>query len=191
MLKNSLTKSISVLNQAAGGNRILADGLGPNALSRIERDVLSHTGVRYALIFEGVNDLGTAAPTTAAQSAVVAQLKAAYTQIALRVRAAGIPLFGATITPFGSPNSTLQPYSHPLREVARLEVNEWIRHSGVFDAVVDFDAILRDPKNATQLNPLYDSGDQLHPSPAGYQALADQFPLELFTRFALGVSGFD
>jgi lysophospholipase L1-like esterase len=191
MQKNPLTSSIAILNQAAGGNRILADGLGPNVLSRVERDVIAQSGVRYALIFEGVNDIGTAATTTEAQDVVVARLKTAFTQIALRIRTAGIPLFGATITPFGSPNSTLQPYSHPTREQARLQVNDWIRNSGTFDAVVDFDKILRDPKNATQLNPLYDSGDQLHPSPAGYQALADQFPLDIFTRFALGVDGFD
>ncbi|KAH7099634.1 SGNH hydrolase-type esterase domain-containing protein [Auriculariales sp. MPI-PUGE-AT-0066] len=191
MQKNALTSSISVLNQAAGGNRILADGLGPNALSRIERDVLSHSGVRYAMIFEGVNDLGTANPTSAEQAAVVSQLKGAFTQIAVRVRTFGIPLFGATITPFGSPNSTLQPYSHPVREQARLDLNNWIRTSGVFDAVIDFDAMVRDPANATQLNPLYDSGDQLHLNPAGYQAMADGFPLAVFTEYAFGVTGFD
>lgn len=189
MQKNYRTSDIAVLNQAAGGNRILGDGLGPNAFGRVERDVIAQSGIKYAMIFEGVNDIGTAATTTEVQDAVVASLKAAFTQIALHVRTFGIPIFAATITPFGSPS--LPGYSDPIREKARLQINDWIRKSGTFDAVVDFDKILRDPKNATQLNPLFDSGDQLHPNPAGYQELADKFPLDIFTKFAGGVSGFD
>lgn len=185
------TASIAVLNQAAGGNRILADGLGPNVLARVDRDVLSHSGVSYALIFEGVNDIGTAAVTPEAQRAVGDRLLWAFAQIATRVRAQGIPLFGATITPFSAPaNTTVQPYSHPEREATRRRVNEWIRTSGTFDAVVDFDAVLRDPKIPSQLNPKYDSGDYLHPNPTGYQALADAFPLSVFAQFTGGVSGF-
>lgn len=180
-----------MLNQAAGGNRILADGLGPNVLARIDRDVLSHSGVKYALIFEGVNDIGTAPATAEAQQAVGDRLLWAYAQIATRVRAHQLPLFGATITPFSAPsNVTIQPYSDPLREATRQRVNAWIRMSGTFDAVVDFDEMLRDPSVPSQLNPKYDSGDYLHPNPAGYQALADGFPLSLFAKFAGGVSGF-
>ncbi|KIO27998.1 hypothetical protein M407DRAFT_14808 [Tulasnella calospora MUT 4182] len=190
MQKSVLTSNIAVLNQAAGGNRILADGLGPNAIGRIDRDVLAQSGVKYAMIFEGVNDIGTADTTAAAQQVVGDRVIQAFKQIAARVHALGIPIFAATITPF-SGNSTIQPYSNPQREVTRSRVNNWIRTSGVFDAVVDFDKILRDPSNPTQLNPAYDSGDFLHPNPAGYQAIADAFPLSLFTQFALGVSGFD
>lgn len=190
MQKSALTSNIAVLNQAAGGNRILADGLGPNAIGRIDRDVLAHSGVKYAMIFEGVNDIGTADTSAATQQVVGDRVIQAFKQIAARVHALGIPIFAATITPF-SGNSTIQPYSNPQREVTRSRVNDWIRTSGVFDAVVDFDKILRDPKNPTQLNPAYDSGDYLHPSPAGYQAIADAFPLSLFTQFSLGVNGFD
>ncbi|KAG8930649.1 hypothetical protein FRC00_001050 [Tulasnella sp. 408] len=190
MQKSALTSNIAVLNQAAGGNRILADGLGPNAIGRIDRDVLAHSGVKYAMIFEGVNDIGTADTSAATQQVVGDRVIQAYKQIAARVHALGIPIFAATITPF-SGNSTIQPYSNPQREVTRSRVNDWIRTSGVFDAVVDFDKILRDPKNPTQLNPTYDSGDYLHPNPAGYQAIADAFPLSLFTQFSLGVNGFD
>ncbi|KAF3931285.1 hypothetical protein ABW19_dt0206219 [Dactylella cylindrospora] len=191
MQKKHFTRQISVVNQAAGGNRVLYDGLGPNAQGRIDRDVLAQSGVKYAMIFEGVNDIGTAPATTAAQEAVYQRLVLAFQQIATRLHTFKIPVFAATITPFGSPNPALQPYSAPEREVTRLRINEWIRKSKVFDAVVDFDALLRDPKNATQLNPIYDSGDQLHPSVQGYQYIADKFPLDLFDKFKNGVDGFN
>ncbi|EPS41577.1 hypothetical protein H072_4526 [Dactylellina haptotyla CBS 200.50] len=193
MQKQHFTRQISVSNEAAGGNRILNDGLGPNAQGRIERDVLAQPGVKFAMIFEGVNDIGTAAATAEVQEIVYQRLILAFKQIATRVHTFKIPLFVATITPFGSPDSVLQPYSAPAREVTRLRINDWIRKSKgtVFDAVIDFDALLRDPKNATQLNPIYDSGDQLHPSLQGYQYIADKFPLDLFDKFENGVDGFN
>ena len=118
--KSGATKHISLGNLAAGGNRILADGLGPNALGRIDRDVLAHPGVQYAMIFEGVNDIGTAATTEAAQNAVYENLVQAYKQMVSLIHAHGIPVFGATITPFSAPsNFTGQPYSDPAREVTR------------------------------------------------------------------------
>lgn len=192
MQGSSTTNQIVIANQAAGGNRLLADGNGPNVLSRVDRDVLAQSGVRYALVFEGVNDIGTAEATEAAQTSMGNQLVAAYRQIIARVHAQGIPLFAATITPFGSLNSTLQPYSDStgIRERTRTKVNTWIRESGEFDAVIDFDAILRDPSNDTMLAPSYDSGDDLHPNVAGYQAIADAFPLALFAQWSSGFTGF-
>jgi lysophospholipase L1-like esterase len=190
--QNKATKDkVGVINQAAGGNRVLYDGLGPNALGRIDRDVLAHSGVQYAMVFEGVNDIGTTADNAAAQAQTGDRLIQAFEQMRARVHARGIPFFGATITPFGCYNSTLQSYSTVLREQTRLRVNDWIRNSGSFDAVVDFDAALRDPKNETQLAAAYDSGDCLHPSPVGYQRMADSFPLDVFGRFKNGVSGFN
>lgn len=191
MQMDSATNQIVIANQAAGGNRILADGNGPNVLSRIDRDVLAQSGVKYALIFEGVNDIGVANATEAAQTAIYNQLIAAYRQVITRVHAQGIPIFAATITPFGSLNSTLQPYSDPagLREQTRSKINTWIRQSGEFDAVVDFDAVVRNPNNVTMLAPQFDSGDDLHPTVAGYQAIADAFPLELFAQWSGGYTG--
>jgi len=189
MQANSATSNIAVNNQAASGNRVLEDGMGPAALTRIDRDVLSQSGVKYAMIFEGVNDLGEADLTVANLTFTTARLIQAYKQISTRVHTFGIPLFAATITPFGAPNNTIQAYSDPLREVYRQQVNAFIRDSGgVFDAFVDFDAIVRDPKNHTQLNPPYNSGDYLHPNEAGYQLIGKEFPLELFTQFEGGVS---
>ena len=189
--KSASTKSISIGNLAAGGNRILADGLGPNAFGRIDRDVLAHPGVKYAMIFEGVNDIGGAAATPAAQSAIYDSLTQAYTQMVTLIHAHGIPVFGATITPFSAPaNVTIQPYSNPEREKTRQRINTFIRESGTFDAVVDFDKFLADPKIPSQLNPTYDSGDYLHPSVAGYQYIADRFPVEVFKQWAEGADEF-
>lgn len=135
--QNTLTSKIAIANQAAGGNRILADGLGPNALGRVERDVLSHPGVKYAMVFEGVNDIGSADSTPAAQQAIYEGLTQAYAQMTSRIHAFGIPVFGATITPFSAPaNFTGQPYSNPEREKTRQRVNKFIRESRTFDAVV-------------------------------------------------------
>ncbi|KAF1927467.1 SGNH hydrolase [Didymella exigua CBS 183.55] len=189
--KNAATKHISFGNLAAGGNRILVDGLGPNAFGRISRDVLAHPGVKYAMIFEGVNDIGTAAATVDAQNAVYENLVQAYRQTVTLIHANGIPVFGATITPFSAPsNFTEQPYSSPVREATRQKINDFIRNSGTFDAVADFDKFLADSSIPSQLAPQYNSGDYLHPGPVGYQHLADQFPVEMFANFKDGVSGF-
>lgn len=179
MQKNAATKNIAVVNQAAGGNRILADGLGPNALGRIERDVISQSGIKYAMIFEGVNDIGTADATTAAQQAIGDRVIWALKQMVTRMNIAGLPVFGATITPF-SGDPTIQPYSSPVREVTRQRVNKFIRTSGIFAAVIDFDKVVADPANPSQLAPNFDSGDFLHPNVAGYQAMANSIPLNIF-----------
>jgi lysophospholipase L1-like esterase len=184
------TRAVSVINQAAGGNRVLADGLGPNALGRIDRDVLARSGVKYAMIYEGVNDIGTAANTTEAQQEVGDRLIQAFDQIVTRVHAQRIPIFGATITPF-SGNVTIQAYSSVEREVTRQRVNEWIRNSGRFDYVVDFDAVIRDPNEPSRLAPQYDSGDYLHPNPLAYVKMAEAFDLGVFERFKEGVEGYD
>ena len=191
MQNNSATANIAVVNQAAGGNRVLEDGLGPNAVGRIDRDVLAQSGVKYAMIFEGVNDIGVAATTADVQEQIGDALIQAFTQIRTRVHTFGIPIFAATITPFlAPPNTTVSAYSDATRELTRQRVNNWIKTSGNFDAVVDFASIVADPKNQSLLNPLYNSGDYLHPNVAGYQAIADAFPLSIFEQFAGGVDSF-
>ncbi|USP77886.1 uncharacterized protein yc1106_05160 [Curvularia clavata] len=189
--KNSATKYISIGNLAAGGNRILADGLGPNAFGRIDRDILAHPGVQYAMIFEGVNDIGVAPPTPEAQAEIYRRLVQAYKQMVTLIHTHGIPVFGATITPFSAPaNFTGQPYSSPEREKTRQRINEFIRTSGVFDAVIDFDKFLADPKIPSQLAPQYDSGDYLHPGPAGYAYIAEKFPVDVFAKWRQGAMEF-
>ncbi|CAI7628942.1 unnamed protein product [Penicillium manginii] len=176
--REKATEKIAILNQAAGGNRILHDSLGPNAFSRIDRDVLAQPGVKYAMIFEGVNDIGVAGPDVSSQAEIGDQLIMAFQQIAARVQAVGILFGGATITPFGTPASSnyTQPYSDSEREKTRQKVNSFIRNSGIFDFVLDFDHVLHDPQNQSVLLGKFDSGDHLHPNEAGYQAIVDYFP---------------
>jgi lysophospholipase L1-like esterase len=168
---------IGVLNQGIGGNRLLRDGLAQNALARFDRDVLAQTGVKWLIVLEGVNDLGTRlkARETNASWATAADTIQAYSQIITRAHAHGIKVYGGTITPFlGS------FYSAPDTEADRQTINAWIRTSGSFDAVVDFDKAVRDPAHPDHLLPAYDTGDHLHLNPRGYQAMANAIDLNLF-----------
>jgi lysophospholipase L1-like esterase len=171
---------IGVLNAALGGNRLLRDGVGPNALARLDRDVLSVPGVRWLIVLEGVNDIGTAraAPAKGEPSATADDIIQAYEQIIARAHARGILVYGGTIMPFGG----FGDYDTPEAEAARQRVNAWIRTSGRFDAVIDFDAATRDPDRPTRLSPAVDGGDHLHPSAAGYRIMADAIDLGLFVR---------
>ncbi|MDF0489754.1 SGNH/GDSL hydrolase family protein [Sphingomonas sp. H39-1-10] len=181
VLARRLGGGAAVLNQGIGGNRVLLDGLGPNALARLDRDVLAQPGVRYVLVLEGINDLGVLtrlqAKTPAERKAFVTQLTAGYAQIVARGHARGLKVYGATITPdMGS------GYYHPDAgsEADRQAINAWIRAPGHFDAVVDFDRVTRDPADPSRLAPAFDSGDHLHPNPAGYKAMGEAVPLALF-----------
>jgi lysophospholipase L1-like esterase len=165
----------AVLNQAAGGNRVLNDGLGPNVLARLDRDVLATSGVDRMMIFEGVNDIGTAAATEADQKQVVDDLLFAFEQVVLRAHARDITVYGATITPFGGNTGYDDPGG--LREGSRQAVNAALRRGRIFDEIADFDVAARDPALPRQLNPAYDVGDHLHMNPAGYGALAAAVPL--------------
>ena len=174
---NPRTDRVAVLNQAAGGNRVLNDGLGPNLLARLDRDLLAQSGIRWALVFEGINDIGTAAATEDAQRSVSDELIRAYEQIIVRAHARHLLVYGATLTPI---EGSFYVDEAGLREATRQAVNHWIRTSDLFDAVIDFDRAARDPANPTAIAPALDSGDHLHLNPAGYQALAAAVDLRLF-----------
>ena len=168
------TRHVAVLNAGIGGNAVLEGGLGPTALSRLERDVLAQSGARWVILLEGVNDIGGAREP--GRAATVAQnLLAAYWDIIARAHDRGLRVYGATIPPFGG-----SQYDGDDREAARQRVNHWIRESGAFDAVIDFDAVLRDPAQPSRLLPLADTGDHLHPNEAGYRMMADAIDLGLF-----------
>jgi len=176
---NKKTAGIGVLNEGLGGNRLLHDMTGPNALARFDRDVLSQSGVRWLILLEGINDIGNI--TLAAQRHELPpsaeDLIAAYEQIIARAHAHHIRVYAATILPFEGAH-----YFSPEGEVERQKVNMWIRTSGKFDAVIDLDAATRDAKDPAHLSAVADSGDHLHPPDAGYKIMGDAFDLKLFAK---------
>ncbi len=177
------TRNIGVLNEGIGGNHLLTDGLGPNGLARLDRDVLAPAGVRWLIVFEGVNDLGgltrMGEVSPAEHNALVSRILAAYEQIIVRAHAHGIKVIGATITPYGGSGFY---HPGPANEADREAVNAWIRAPGHFDAVVDFDQVVRDPSQPDRLLTADDCGDHLHPNPAGYRAMGEAIPLALFAH---------
>jgi lysophospholipase L1-like esterase len=180
MQSDRSTRGMGVLNEGIGGNRLLLDGLGPNALARFDRDVIAQTAVKCAIVLEGINDLGTLTrdhdASAEAHAALVKRMVGAYAQMIVRAHAHGIRVIGTTILPDGG-----SKYYHPgpESEADRQAVNAWIREPGHFDGVLDFDKLMRDPANPGNLLPAYDSGDGLHPSPVGYKAMGDAIPLSL------------
>lgn len=154
---------------------MLSGGLGPPLLTRYQRDGINQPGVKWVMVFEGVNDIGSS--SASAQTGIGDNLIKAYTQIVADAKKAGLITIGATITPFSGNG---QSYSDPNREKTRQRVNKWIMTSGTFDHVVDFGAFVESKSTAGQLDPKYDGGDHLHPNGAGYKAIADQFPLDIF-----------
>ena len=174
LLADPRTAHVSVVNEGLGGNCILKACLGPPAMERFDRDVLGPAGARWAIVLEGVNDLGGARAPGAAAT-VARDLIAAYQQMIARAHARGLKIYGATITPFGG-----SFYGGPERQAARDTVNAWIRSSGAFDAVIDFDQAVRDPSDPQRLQSTLDTGDHLHPNEAGYHAMADAIDLRLF-----------
>jgi len=167
---------VSVLNEGIGGNRVVNDGTGPSAMARLDRDVLAQNGVRYVIVLESINDIGRyARPQGPEDDISTEQLEQGLRQVAEVAHAHGIKAFGATLTPYGGAG-----YSSEKGEKTREDINNWIRTSGTFDGVVDFDQIARDPQNPKQFNPLYDSGDHLHPNDAGYKAMGEGIDLGLF-----------
>lgn len=167
-----------VVNAGIGGGRMLRDGLGPNLVSRFERDVLGRAGVSHAIVMIGVNDLGglhrNKPDDPAARATLLADLRLAFRQLVDRAHARGVCVIGGTITPYTG-SDYYRP--SPVNDADRRALNDWIRSAGVFDGVADFDAALRDPARPELLRREYDKGDGLHPSPAGMQALADAVPL--------------
>jgi len=174
-------RSRAVLNLGIGGNRLLLDGLGPSALARFDRDVLAEAGVRYLIVLEGINDVGAfglkGSTPQAEHERLVHSIIAAYEQMVRRAHRHGIRVFGGTLTPF---SGSAYYKAAAMSEADRVAVNRWIRAPGHFDAVIDFDLALRDPQQPAALLPAYDSGDHIHPSPAGYRAMANAIRLADF-----------
>jgi lysophospholipase L1-like esterase len=173
---NKKTANLSVLNQGISGNRLLHDKAGPNALARFDRDVLAQSGVKYLILFEGINDIGhTALPLEPADVITADQMILALAQMATSAHEHGIKVIGATLAPYKGAK-----YESEKGEQIRQAVNSWIRTARIFDGVIDFDRITRDPNNPSAYLPTVDSGDHLHPNDAGYKTMGDAIDLSLF-----------
>jgi lysophospholipase L1-like esterase len=182
--------AIAIVNEGIAGNRLLSDGfgikgLGISALARFDRDVLAIPGVTHVVLLEGVNDLGFPGARLGDQplggpgeTRTVEDLIGAYQQLISRAQAHGVKVVGATLTPFEG--ATFEGYYSDAKERARQRVNAWIRTSGAFDGVIDFDAAVRDKDQPGRMQARYASPDHLHPNDEGYQAMADAIDLSLF-----------
>lgn len=171
-------RMLGVMNQGLGGNRILHDIRGESGVRRFDRDVLAAPGVSHVIVVLGINDIrnrrGLAAETVTAQGMIDG-----LAQMARRAQGRGIKIFGGTLTPFE--NETFLRGAYTLEgEAKRQTVNEWIRTAGAFDAVIDFDAALRDPSHPARMLPVYDNGDHLHPGDIGLNRMGDIIDLSLF-----------
>ncbi len=174
---NKGTQHISVVNLGISGNQVLRDGAGLSALARFDRDVLSVAGVKWVILLEGINDINMRGRREGPDALTSDDLIAGYRQIIERSHTHGIKVVGATLTPEEG-----VPTASERGEEIRRTVNQWIRTSGRFDAVVDFDAVIRDPARPMRVRPEFDPGDHIHPNDAGNQAMADAFDLKVFRK---------
>jgi lysophospholipase L1-like esterase len=168
------TAHIGVVNEGIGGNRVLRDIAGASALARFDRDVLSQSGVKWVMILEGINDIGHGVGTPA-EAVTAGELIAGHKMLVEMAHAHGIRAIGCTLTPYEG-----APYFSATGETVREALNAWIRTSGAYDAVVDFEAATRDPANPKRIRAEFDPGDHLHPNNAGYRAMADAVDLSVF-----------
>lgn len=163
-----------VLNAAIAGNRLLSEAVIPfgiNALARFDRDVIAQTGATDVIVLEGINDIGMARPPGPSAEDLIA----AHEQMVARAHAHGMKIFGATLTPFEG-----AAYFTPEGELKRQAFNKWMRTGKVYDGVIDFDEVVRDPQNPSKMLPRFDSGDHLHPNDTGYEAMGNAIDLKLF-----------
>jgi len=185
-------RDLGVLNKGIGGNRLLHDGntlpgtpfagigplFGDSALSRFDRDVLAQPGARSVIVLLGINDIGQPTSLAPPSEAVTAEeMIFGYRQLIARAHERGLRILGATMTPFQ--DTVIPGYYSEANEAKRAAVNRWIRTSGEYDGVVDFDRAVRDPAQPARMLPQYESGDHLHPNDAGMRAMADAIPLRL------------
>jgi lysophospholipase L1-like esterase len=160
----------AVVNAGISGNRVLTFGAGPSLVSRFDRDVLMQPGVSHVILLEAINDISRDSIDVVSADDIIY----GYRQMIDRAHERGIVIYGATLTPFERLSDA--------RQAKREAINQWIRTGGAFDGVIDFDKVTRDPNQPNRFLPLYDSGDHLHPSDAGYKAMGESIDLALFRR---------
>jgi len=171
------SQQISVINEGISGNEVLHDGAGVSALARFDRDILAEPGVKWVVLLEGINDINIHGQITGPNALTKDDLIEGYMQLIARAHMDGLKIMGATLTPERG-----VWLAGPTGETTRQEVNQWIRNSGQFDAVVDFDAAVRDKVDPSKVQSAFDSGDHIHPNDAGNAAMANAFDLAAFTR---------
>ena len=168
---------IAVANAGISGGRLARDGMGVSALARLEQDVLSQPGVSDVIVLLGINDIGWPGSPFAPKErpATLEELTAAYRQLVAASHVRGVRVTAGTLPPFEDALAGTPYAGHysPEKERLRQQLNDWIRTAGAFDAVVDFDAVLRDPARPRRMRADFDSGDHLHPGDAGYRAMAE------------------
>lgn len=177
LVEQSATRNVAVVNQGISGNQVLRNGAGLSALARFDRDVLSRPGVKWVILLEGINDINIRGRLDGPDALTAGELIGGYQQIIARAHAHGIRVVGATLTPEEG-----VPTASERGEAIRQAANEWIRTSRSFDAVVDFDAALRDETRPSRLRPVFDPGDHIHPNDLGNRTMAQAFDLYLFTK---------
>ena len=183
--RRSRGQSMAVVNQGISGNQVLRNGAGLSALGRFDRDVLAVPGLTHIIVLEGINDIGTGGRQFPGSTAPAQPMRTAedlitgYRQLIARAHAMNPPvkIYGATLTPF---EGAFEGYYTPEKDKVRIAINEWIRTSGEFDGVIDFDKAIQDPEHPGRMLPTYDSGDKLHPGDAGYKRMAESIDLSLF-----------
>lgn len=175
-------RGVAVVNAGISGARLLSDGMGENALARLERDVLAQPGVRSLIVLLGINDISWPGTAFARQAPrpTLQDMAQGYRQLIARARSQGLRVIGATLPPFEGalPGTPLDDYYQDGKDDLRRQVNAWIRQGGAFDAVIDFDAVLRDPVRPSRMAERFDSGDRLHPGDEGNRAMADAVDLD-------------
>jgi lysophospholipase L1-like esterase len=176
---------IATLNAGISGNRLLRPGMGDSALARLERDALLQPGVRTVIVMLGTNDIGWPGAAFAPHEKLpaVEEIAGGFRQLVEQAHLRGVRVIGATVTPFENAleGTPLEGHYSPAKDATRQALNDWIRQAGVFDGVVDFDRVLRDPSRPSRLRAEFDSGDHLHPNDAGYQAMADAIDLGMLS----------
>ena len=183
LAKRLTPHNVAVINTAISGGRLLSDGMGVSALARLDRDVLDQPGMRSVVVLIGINDISWPGTLLDPKGELpsFASLTDGYRQFVDRAHSRGVRVIGATLMPFEGalPATPLDNYYRVDKDSLRKKLNSWIRKSGIFDAVIDFDKILRDPSHPSRLNPRFDSGDHLHPSDSGSRIMAESISLDV------------
>ncbi|WP_410565756.1 SGNH/GDSL hydrolase family protein [Acinetobacter sp. H1(2024)] len=182
LAKRLSAHQVAVINSGISGNRLLTDGMGDSALKRLNSEVFQYSGVKTLIVLIGINDISWPGTAFASKQQIPSfqALTESYKRVVREAHQQGIQVIGATLLPFSGalPNTPLDNYYQPNKDQLRQRINQWIRTSHTFDGVLDLDNGLKDPKHPNRLNPIYDSGDHLHPNDRGNQHMAELVRLD-------------